>query len=52
MVVGYTRYIYATIKGVVMSIWTLFNRMWLMVDGNRGVGPSQPLKGYRINDRN
>ena len=37
MVVGYVRCIYAIIKGVGISIWTLFNRIWLMVDGNGGV---------------
>ena len=46
MVVGYARCICATIKGVGKSIWTLFNRMWLMVVGFEGVGPCQPLKGY------
>ena len=46
MVVGYARCIYATIKGVGMSIWTLFNRMWLMVDRNAGVDACRPLKGY------
>ena len=45
MVVGYVTCIYATINSVGMTIWTLFHRMWLMVDGNGGVDGGQPLKG-------
>ena len=45
MVVGYVRCIYAIIKGVGMSIWTLFSEMWLVVDRNGGVDEGQPLKG-------
>ena len=33
-------------KVVRISIWTLFNKMWLVVNGNGGVDEDQPLKGY------
>ena len=33
------------INGIGMSIWRPFNSMGLMVDENRGLEASQPLKG-------